>query len=154
MILIRNKRVILVSFWQCQTGRVLPYCLLQTRHNICGKRATCTRTVPRKKLGVTVATLVARHLLHVIANATSLTTRDGAYDSTRSHAENGRTYGESIQVGEASGMLCARDYCRGNVRQFQAVQGVATVRCAVLGSAKGTERALTEVAPTADIVSV
>lgn len=75
-------------------------------------------------------------------------------DSTCSHAENGRTYGESIQVGEASGMLCARDYCRGDVRQFQAVQGVATVRCAVLGPAKGTERALTEVAPTADIVSV
>lgn len=78
MILILNERVILVSFWQCQTGRVLPYCLLQTRHNICGKHATCTRIVPRKKLGVTVATLVARHLLHVIANATSLTTRDGA----------------------------------------------------------------------------
>lgn len=71
---------------------------------------------------------------------------DGANDSTRAHAENGRTYGESVPVRETSGMLCARDYCRRNVRQFQTVQGVATVCCAVLGPPDGTKRALRSVA--------
>lgn len=101
-----------------------------------------------------MATLVAQHLLLCHTERNESHNVDGAYDSTRAHSENGRTYGESFPVRETSGMLCARDYCRRDVRQLQAVQGVATVRCAVLGPANGTERALTEVVPTADIVSV
>lgn len=93
-----------------------------------------------------MATLVAQHLLLCHGERNESHNVDGAYDSTRSHAENGRTYGESVQVRETSGVLCAGDYCRGDVRQFQTVQGVATVRCAVLGPANGTERALSSAA--------